>query len=274
MTIVSLAAPGGGAGYPQALNKLLAPFKEMFLPAPASLIIYLGELYPAGPQLGVNPHPALAATLCAWAYEAGVAKIQLAARAAPGFDFAYSWQMAGYDALNSSGAALIDLAHTPGLPRLSRLALTAGEFLLPQALLQAEFLINMAKFRAGSGRLFGSALHNLAALAHPRPAKANSARELVDLYSILLPDLHLVDALRGSGGWQPVAEDALLAATDAAALDMTLAAMAAVPLDSLEEITLTAQYGLGNAAVADIILLGDTPALFPEARGLKAGDGG
>jgi uncharacterized protein (DUF362 family) len=261
MAIVSLAVLGEAAGYQEALTRLLQPFAQMFSPAPASLIIYLGELYPAGPEVGVNPHPALVKTFAEWAYEAGATEIKLAARAAPGFIFNQSWQLAGYDALASCRAAVLDLQQSPQAPRFSRLSLTSREFMLPQPLLQADCLVNMGKFRAADSRLFGSALKNLAALTD-LPQTEEFSRALVDLYDIAVPDLHIIDALRGHRGWQPLGQDALLAAADATALDLTLAALAALPGDRIEEIALAAQYGLGSTTAADIALVGDAPALF------------
>ena len=185
----------------------------------------------------------------------------MAARAAAGFDFSQCWQQAGYEVLENCGAAVLDLQQAPRAPRLSRLALTSREFMLPQMLLQADCLINMSKFRVAEGRLFGSALKNLAALADLPPTE-EFPRALVDLYSIIMPDLHIIDALPGRRGWQPQAQGALLAASDGPALDLTLAALAALPGNRIEEIALAAQYGLGSTNAADISLVGDAAALF------------
>ena len=262
MALVSLAALQDKADYKAALDKLLRPYEEMFFPAPTTLFIYLGSLYPAAPKLGVNPHPVLVAALIEWAYKAWTAKICLAARAAPGFEFAKTWQLSGYKALNSYGAKTLDLGQATYVSRSSSLALFCSEYLLPQQLLSADCLINMGKFRAGQGRLFGSAFNNLAALTDLPYTIEAFPRALVDLYSIVNPDLHIIDALRGLSGWQPQPQDALLAATDAAALDMTLATLASLPGERVEEIALAAQYGLGAAAAAEIILVGDAPAVW------------
>ena len=267
MSIVSLVATGRGAEYKWALNELLRPFAEMFAPAPYSLLIYVGAIYPAGPELGVNPHPALVAALAEWAYEAGVANIGLVAAAADGFEFSQSWQLAGYGALKGYGADVLDMADAPRSSRLSSLGLNCREFLLPKPLLQADYLINLSKFRVAEGRMFGSALNNLAAMADMPRAEEAFPRALVDLYSVITPDLHIADALRGQGGWQPQTQDGLLAATDAVALDMTLATLAGLDGSRMEEIALAAQYGLGSAGAADISLTGDAAALFGAGQG-------
>jgi uncharacterized protein (DUF362 family) len=234
----------------------------MFEPVLSSLLIYVGALYPAQAELGVNHHPQLAADLIEWAYEGGVTEIKLAAQTAPGFDFGQSWQLAGYGALKSYGVDVLDLAAAPRLPRRSSLGLYSRELLLPRPLLQADCLINMGKFRVAEGRIFGSALGNLAELAElPRETEAFS-RALVDIYSMVTPDLHIIDALSGKRGWQPQKQDGLLAASDAVALDMTLAALAALPAAPMEELNLAAQYGLGCANAADISLVGDVEMMI------------
>jgi len=264
MTIVSVAAPQKAAAYHAEVHKLLRPFAEMFSPALPSLLLYVGLLYPAGPELGVNPHPQLLSSLIEWAREAGVGKISLAGRAAPGFTFRQSWRIAGYEALPIAKLHIIDLALAPLQMRACSLALACRELALPQPLLQADCCINVGKFRAAEGRLFGSALLNLAAMTElPVPAEV-FPRALIDLYSIIVPDLHVIDALRGGRGWQPQQADALLGARDAVALDMTLMAVVGLPAESFEPIALASQYGLCGAGAADIYVAGDTQALFAQ----------
>ncbi|MCL1816959.1 MAG: DUF362 domain-containing protein [Clostridiales bacterium] len=263
MAVVAVAASQKKVDYGLVLEQLLAPFAQVFSPAPSMLFINLGLLYPCAPEWGVNPHPRLVAKLVARAYEAGVAQISLAARAAAGFEFTQCWHLCGLDFLENYGVAVVDLDRSPQVLRQSRLALAGCDYSLPPQPLKADCLISLGKFRAGSGQMFGSALNNLSALANITPLEGISPRAVVDIYSILAPDLHIIDAIRGRGGWQPQQGDAWLAATDAVALDMVLAALASLPGSRIEEIALAAQYGLGNANVADIVLVGDTAVLFP-----------
>ena len=68
-------------------------------------------------------------------------------------------------------------------------------------------------------------MHALSAAVPPDPALSlqEQERELVDIYSVVTPDLFIVDALKGEKGFQPHAQDCLLGAVDAVALDAVLA---------------------------------------------------
>ncbi|MEG1997103.1 MAG: hypothetical protein RR051_01530, partial [Clostridiales bacterium] len=80
---------------------------------------------------------------------------------------------------------------------------------------------------------------------------------LVDAWSIVCPDLFIVDGLRGSTGYQPQKEDCLLAATDPLALDTVLAVLSGINPGGVEYLCLGTQYALGHSHPGEIIISGD-----------------
>ena len=93
-------------------------------------------------------------------------------------------------------------------------------------------------------------------------------RELVDIYSIVSPDLFIVDGLKGSNGFQPQEGDCLLAASDAVALDAVLSTISGIRIEGVESLCLAAQYGLGQGEPGAISLLGDDLGQFiPKSGG-------
>lgn len=259
MAVVSLVAPAGEhlpAELRAGLKALLDPLGGVCIIPGESVLLYMGHIWPAPPALGVNPRPALLAALIEAAFEEGAGEVALAALAAPGFSFEQTWQMAGYGELESYGITLYDLSCTPTSARESRLNLAGAVWSVPQPLLKAEYLINVGKFRVAQGKLFGSAMGNLAAAANLPKHPQQFARALVDLHSIITPDLHVLDALRGERGYQLQERHAIFAAYDAVALDSTLAALAGLTAGEIEHLVLASSYGLGVANASDIRLLG------------------
>ena len=258
MSIVSLITPDETqllSGFKQVIEDLLKPLGGFPLAAGEKVLLYMGRIWPAPAPLGVNPHPALLTALVEAAYKAGAGEVSLAACAAPGFDFSTSWYIAGYRALDSYGASRHDLDHMPKSERQSRIDLACSSLTVPLLLLQADYLINVGKFRVADDQIFGAAMLNLAAAAAlPQPPHL-FARALVDLHSIITPDLHVLDALKGEQGYQPQQRHAVLAATDALAVDTTLATLAGLKGGDIEHLALAAQYGMGAANAADIRII-------------------
>jgi len=255
MSIVSLVTPDESqllSDFRHIIEDLLQPLGGLTLAAGEKALLYMGHIWPAPAALGVNPHPVLLTALVESLYQAGAGQVQLAAGAAPGFDFAACWQMAGYQTLDSYGAYRHDLATCPKSERHSRLDLACPSLAAPLLLLQADYLINVGKFRVANAQIFGAAMLNLAAAAElPQPPHL-FARALVDLHSIIMPDLHILDAIKGQQGYQPQQQHAILAATDAPALDTTLAVLAGLKSGEIEHLALAAQYGMGCTNAGDI----------------------
>ena len=265
MSIISLLVTEEKDKQPQALNQhlrqLLLPFggcEDYFDGGP--VIFLLDLLLPADNETGVNFDLRLAYALAELARSCGSPKISFAVRVEEGFQMEQVLAASGYDQLHQlEQVDFLDLsrAETTSMPTDTALALDEARIYRP--LPEAGLIISLAKLRAAEDNLFGGAMNNLA-LCSPDVAGLEAEqrnRALVDIYSIMAPDLTVVDGWRGDSGFQQHRGDFLLAAADAAAADAVLAALSGIDLDQLEQVQLSAQYGLGEGDPGNIHLCGD-----------------
>ncbi len=267
MSMITLLRAGSLTGRDEKeagllLRRLLLAFGggEFFFRPEEKPLLLLDLTLPAPQETGVNFDIRLAYGVYALAREHGVSQLTLAFRPAPGFDGELVLAKSGYGAFAGlPGIRLVDLSASPTRRRPTDTALLRDELEIAAPLLEADMVISLVKFKAGEGRLFGSGLHALGA-AVTREAGLpfpEQERELVDIYSAVTPDLFIVDGLKGRAGFQPQAEDCLLAAVDGVAVDSVLAAMAGLDLGRVDSLNLAAQYGLGVGEPAGIAMYGD-----------------
>lgn len=246
----------------RALERLLLPFggSEFFFQPGEKPLFLLDLTLPAENELGVNFDIRLAYALVTLAKGCGVEQLCFAVKVEQQFDFQTVLSRSGYQQLQVlSGVRFLDLRTAATQKRATDTALLLDEGLFYQAALEADVIINLSKFKAAEGHLFGSALQNamLAADFNADLDYMQQQRAMVDAYSVLSPDLTVVDGLKGEGGFQPQPSDFLLAATDAVAAEATLCAIADVDLTGVDYFQLAVQYGLGVGEPADIHLYGD-----------------
>ncbi|MBR2782693.1 MAG: DUF362 domain-containing protein [Firmicutes bacterium] len=243
------------------LQKLLLPFggSEVYFDT-AHTVFLLDLLLPADNAAGVNFDLRLAYALAELARGRSHRLVSFAVRPEEGFGLEQVLEASGYDRLRElENVDFIDLsqAETLRLPTDTRLALDEAPVYRPLA--EAGLVVSLAKLKAAENSLFGSAMCNLA-LAGPglngRDAEQRS-RALVDIYSVLTPDLTLVDGWRGDSGFQQHRGDFVLAAADAVAADAVLAALSGIDLAQVDYLQLAAQYGLGEGDPGSIHLYGD-----------------
>ncbi|MBN2564340.1 MAG: DUF362 domain-containing protein, partial [Candidatus Eisenbacteria bacterium] len=104
-------------------------------------------------------------------------------------------------------------------------------------------------------------LHNLA----PRPVPFS--RHVVDVYSIVRPALHVMDAVvamegDGPSGGTPRSVGAIIAGTDPVAIDTIVAGMMGCRDGQVATTRIAAAKGLGVSDRAGIEIMGETPASF------------
>lgn len=244
------------------LRRLLLPYGggDFFFTGGEKPLFLLDLTLPADNEAGVNFDIRLAYAVRELARECGVQQICFGVRVEDGFSFADVLEKSGYARLAElEGVRFFDLSAVEGEMRETDTGLVLDQVELARFVLEADIIISLAKFRAGEGHLFGGAMHNMriAAKLSPEYGFAAQQRALVDIYSIIAPDLTIVDGLRGESGFQPQAEDFILAAVDAVAADAVLAAIAGIDLEAGGCLQAAAQYGLGVGEPADIRLYGD-----------------
>lgn len=243
------------------LRKLFLPFggAEVYFDAGRTVFL-LDLLLPADNESGVNFDLRLAYALTELARGKDARPVSFAVRPEEGFDLEQVLRASGYDKLRQlENVDFIDLreAETVQLKTDTGLALDSAAVYRPLA--EAGLVISLAKLKAAENSLFGSAMNNLA-LATPDLAGLDAeqrSRALTDVYSVLTPDLTLVDGWRGDAGFQQHRGDFIMAAADAVAADAVLAALSGLDLAEVDYLQLAAQYGLGEGDPGNIHLYGD-----------------
>lgn len=243
------------------LRQLFLPFggSQVYFDAGRTVFL-LDLLLPADNEAGVNFDLRLAYALAELARGKERRPVSFAVRTEEGFTLEQVLHSSGYHQLRQlEGVDFIDLRQSPtvSLAPDTRLALDQAAIYRPLA--QAGLVISLAKLKAAEGSLFGGAMSNLA-LATPSLAGLDAeqrARALVDVYSVLAPDLTVVDGWQGQTGFQQHRGDFVLAASDAVAADAVLAAISGIDLSQVEYLQLAAQYGLGEGDPGNIHLYGD-----------------
>ena len=246
----------------KALRRLLLPFggSDFFFIGGEKPLFLLDLTLPAEMEAGVNFDIRLAYGMVNLARDCGTEEIRFGVKTAEGFDFATVLEKSGYQRLaEMDGVRFLDLRQSEMLSRITDTGLVLDEAGFYRPVLEADVIISLAKFKAAEDQLFGSAMRNVL-LAAELPTVmdfVHRERALTDVYSVLSPDLTIVDGLRGDSGFQPQKGDFLLAAVDAVAADAVLCALAGIDLATVESLQLAAQYGLGIGEPSDIRLYGD-----------------
>jgi uncharacterized protein (DUF362 family) len=246
------------------IRRLLLPLGggEFYFCPGEKLAILADVSLPADNETGANFDIRLAWALINMAKDEGIRDIALCIRPEEGFDLETVLAKTSYGKLATiEGLQIIGLNSAPATPRRTDTALILEEAEIYDVLAAADIIISLAKFKTADARLFGGAMTNITYAAKPASSLSFELKQraLVDIYSILAPDLTIVDCIRGQSGFQNNRTDCLLAGSDAVALDTVLCAIADIGLhpNSTEAVVLGAQYGLGVSNPADIAMFGD-----------------
>ena len=152
-----------------------------------------------------------------------------------------------------------------------RFELNGGIYYIARAALEADLIINLPKIKTHSLTLFTGAVKNMFGvvpgfrkrethLEHPRAEPF--CRALVDIFSLAVPRVTLMDAVEGMDGDGPAAGrkrtvGLLLAGLDAVAVDATAGRIVGLAPERIHTCRLAAERGLGAAGREDIVLVGD-----------------
>lgn len=145
------------------------------------------------------------------------------------------------------------------------------EFYVARAIVEADVIINLPKFKCHSAQIYTGAVKNLfgalpglSKAAYHQAAPDNEAfGELVaDLHQACAVDLHIMDAVIGHEGNGPTAGSPkpvgfILLAADPVALDTVACQMMGVDPHDVTVVRHAAALGVGTMQMEDIRLLGD-----------------
>ena len=148
-------------------------------------------------------------------------------------------------------------------------------FLIPRAILECDYLINVPKFKTHNFMTITGAIKNVLGyipggrkvdLHFKAPTRRRFSEVLCDIHRIRPPDLHIIDgitAVEGNGPTrgEPRPLGKIMASTDPLALDSVMARM--MGLDPREVLLLVtaAERGLGVMDIDQIEVIGDAPVL-------------
>lgn len=178
------------------------------------------------------------------------------------------WDNTGYtEVAKRTGVKLINFEAEGTVIRETPLR----KYHLARAVIEADVIINLPKFKTHGFTLYTGAIKNLygtipglqKAVLHKRyPHPESFSRMLVDVYSLVNAKLHLMDGILGMGGNGPVTGDLIdvglvLASVDGVALDTVASTIMGFKEGKIDVIRLASERRLGEARLDNITILGE-----------------
>jgi len=225
------------------------------------------------PDRAITTHPAVLAALVAAVRAAG---------ASPSVGDSPGGALRGVERVWRN-TGMLELSERTGVPLVNFEASGSSEkrgalrsYMIARPVLEADVVINVPKMKThvltlytgcvknmfGAIPGFGKGrIHNVA----PRPVPF--ARHVVDVYSLVKPALHVMDAVvamegDGPSGGRPRSVGAILAGTDGVAVDAVAARMMGIAEGRVPTTRIAAERGLGAARADEIEIVGEDPASF------------
>jgi uncharacterized protein (DUF362 family) len=224
--------------------------------------------HPAGPETSVNTSPAVVAAVINEVKKAGPKDIIVAESAAIGCDTQNVLEVSGIGAVaENNGARLVDIKREKDLINIpirdARSNLKRVK--LPRFLLEAEHIINLPIFKSHASMVFTCALKNLKGVvqdvAHLQMHQTDLAAAMMDVWSVIRPDLSIADLIRPAEGFGPhttlpVDFGCLVGSQDPVALDATACRMVGLGLGKVAYFDAAMERGLGKFEEDDIEIRG------------------
>jgi uncharacterized protein (DUF362 family) len=214
--------------------------------------------HPAAAETSVNTSPGLVAAVINEVKKANPKEIIVAESAAIGCDTFDVLNKSGIGAAaENAGARLIDIKSEKDLINIPiRDARSAiKKMKLPRFLLEAEHIINLPIFKSHASMVFTCSLKNLKGVVqdvtHQQMHQTDLAAAMMDLWSIIRPDLTIADLIRPAEGFgphttMPIDFGCLVGSSDPVALDATACRMTGLGLDKVAYFAAALERGLGN----------------------------
>lgn len=212
----------------------------------------------AGPETSVNTSPQVVAAVIREVRKANTKEIIVAESAAIGCDTMECFEVSGImKAAQDAGAdKIIDIKREKDLLTIPvRAAKSAmSRVKLPRFLIEADYIINMPIFKSHASMVFTNALKNLKGVVqdrvHHEMHQTVLADAMMDLWTVIKPDLQISDMVRpaeGFGPHTPVPVDfgCIVGGKDPVAVDATACRMVGLDLDATPYFEAAAGRGLG-----------------------------
>ena len=226
--------------------------------------------HPAPAETSVNTNPAVVAAVIGAVKKAKPKDIIVAESAAVGCDTLNVLEVSGIGAAaEDNGARVIDIKREKNLINIPIRDARSNlkKVKLPRFLLEAEHIINLPIFKSHASMVFTCALKNLKGVVqdttHLQMHQTDLAAAMMDVWSVIRPDLSIADLIRPAEGFGPhttvpIDFGCLVGSKDPVALDATACRMVGLSLDKVAYFTAAAQRELGHFQEALIEVKGQT----------------
>ncbi len=209
------------------------------------------------PYTGENTDPGFIEAVAALCFEAGAAQVIIGEAPIEGLK---ALEASGLiEVAQRTGAVLLDLNEKSPVKRHLPQALFMEEVEFYNQPLLADVFINLPKLKADKNGVLDCGFTNLASLlSHEQKniLAQDFSRGLVDVLSLLKPDLNLVDGILAYKNNKPVEAKIILAGIDTVAVDTVAGALMGLDLKEMPYLALASQYALGTWESGDISIFG------------------
>ena len=224
----------------------------------STVVIKPNAGHPAAPHTSVNTNPAVVAAVINEVKKAKPKEIILAESAAIGCDTMHVLETSGIGAAaEAAGARLVDIKSDKDLINIPIRDARSNlkKVKLPRFLLEAEHIINLPIFKSHASMVFTCALKNLKGVVqdvtHLQMHQTDLAAAMMDVWSIIRPDLSIADLVRPAEGFGPHTTlptdfGCLVGSKDPVALDATACRMVGLGLDKVAYFAAAMERGLGR----------------------------
>ena len=227
-------------------------------------------LAPKMPEQAITTHPEVVAAVAEEVKKAGGKPMIGDSPGALGRDLKDVWAATGMQEVSErTGAPLVNI-EAGGCYKKSR---GSQIYHISRLAMDVDIIINLPKLKTHCLVLFTGAVKNMYGLIpgfckrethliHPKPGPFSEA--LVDIYSLIVPQLTLMDAVEGMDGNGPSAGrkrdvGLLLAGNDAVAVDAIAGLAVGISPREISTCQLAARRGLGVCSPEEIQVLGEDP---------------
>jgi uncharacterized protein (DUF362 family) len=215
--------------------------------------------HPFPPETSVNTSPAIVTAVIRELRKAQPKEIIMAEAAAAGCDTLECFEVSGIGrAAEDAGAdRIIDIKREKDLIKIPiRDARSDLAFIrLPRFLIEAEHIVNLPIFKSHVSMVFTCALKNIKGVVQDKIHRVmhltNLANAMMDVWSVVKPDLSIADLIRPAEGFgphntMPVDFGCVVAGKDPAAVDATVCRMVGLDIDKVPYFEPARERGLGN----------------------------
>jgi uncharacterized protein (DUF362 family)/NAD-dependent dihydropyrimidine dehydrogenase PreA subunit len=182
-----------------------------------------------------------------------------------------------------ANTGLLDLSERTGAPLVSfeasgatEVAGELGSYMIARPVLEADAVIGLPKMKTHVLTLYTGCIKNMygaipgfgkGRLHSVAPRPGPFSRIVVDVYSLVAPRLHIMDAVvamegNGPSGGRPRHVGAIVGGVDPVAVDTVVAGMMGYRDGKVATTRIAAAKGLGTMRRGDIEIVGEDPAAF------------